>query len=396
MGTIYFFLSGNVVYNDKILPIILELACQGNKVHSIFLSPRAFESIKRTRPYFEWLVAKTKVQRLITKEKLSFFDKCRLLSYVIFLVFQFGLRKNYLALFDTKGAIPITYYLSKIAAWRGRSVVYGAWYADAYKDFDYARWKNDQKYREIFGKQKKIEKSKHHLVPRKQCDALLLYNKDLAYKEDVQGSPRHLVVPHPKLQSWWREFFTHSPPKYDAGVLHEIPKWISVFLTHKGNFLFQEDSDIDVLLPEIVKSIRRVWPDQYIVIKPKQTVDKVWLAQYLGTMGDDKIVISESPVGILALKSIVGISTAHTTAQFEFMIGEAPWIEYCRYSDFWRKIYPKVTYTEEYSGYWAQTSEELNALLYQVKDGQLKNDLETFKKKINFYEQDISFDFFMK
>lgn len=400
MGKVYFFPSSAVIYNDKVIPIILELAAQGNRVHTVFLDFQAYKNLGIGGPYAEWLRAFTRCRTLITTEQLHFFGKVLFVLRYALLMLGMKLSRGYLAFFDAKGATPLGKRLGRITKKNGTSIMFSSSYLDAWQGYDWDEvLKNDAYCRKMKGKSSEAyKKGKKKIVEMYNADKVLLYNKNLIVSEKHLQDMPACVVPHPKLQRWWRDFIVTYPPRYDDMDVAPDDRWISVILTHKGNFFFRDDIDVDILVSEIIKSVREVFPETNIVIKPKQTVlrQKDWFAQWKKTILDPRVYFADIPVAILAGNSLAGIMVGHSTAQFEFMVGDAPWIEYCRYSDFWKEVYPKLTYTEEYGGYRAQTPEELIALLRKVKEGQLKNDLETFKREVHFYDQDISFNFFAK
>lgn len=407
MGKIFFFLSSNAVYNDKVLPVILHLAHQGNQVESIVLSAGAEIYMNRSGSYALWLKKLTKMRRLIQGEGLTarFIQGGRLtlLERITFhfkcipLWFEMMFRKRYLAFFDIRSnanLIPLVGYLARK---RGKIIFYTGWYVDNWAGLDWERILSNKEYREKLGKKKASG-------PKSEEDSLSGRGTVLAYNEELVGhkwckGDEYRVVPHPKMQAWWHSFVRDHLPADDGFNLRSLDKWVSVFLTHRGNYLFRENSDLDVLLKDILGSIRAVFPQTPIVIKPKINLGKsdeqYWLSDYLRRLNFEGVIVSYEPIALLAQKSLVGITTGHTTGQFEFMVTEAPWIEYCRYSDFWKEVYPELTYTKKFGGWWAQTPEELEQFLNKIKKGKLRTDLEKWKKQINFFPQNVSFGFFM-
>jgi hypothetical protein len=94
----------------------------------------------------------------------------------------------------------------------------------------------------------------------------------------------------------------------------------------------------------------------------------------------------------LSIKSIFGVTTGHTNALFEFIINEKPWIEYCRYSKFWKSYHPPLTFTEKFGGMFAQSIEDLQKCISSIRDNNF--DLVKLKKQINFKDANIDFNYF--
>jgi hypothetical protein len=397
MGTIYFFPSGNVTYNDKVIPVILELARQGNTVHTIILSKKTNDYIGIDGSYFAWLDKYTRISRFISTERLSLVDKLVLGLRVMYLWVQMRVKKGYVALFDSKGPSPITSLLSKVANNRGTSVLFTPNYVDTWKDelnWDVA--KNNTEFAVRIGKSSDTRKRKREY---KEYSKILSYNHNLVGHEGDGREKQTIVLSNPKLQRWWNEFVVSNPPENEKAISDLVEPWVTVLLSHRSNYIFRDDSDLDALIPEILSSVRKIFPDATIVIKPKRTlIDKKerrdWFYDFMKDLNLGNVVITDMPVSLLSANSLIAISTGHTTAQFEFMGTDAPWIDYCRYSDLWKQMYPKVTYTEEYGGFLAEQPNELEELLIKTRDGELKSDLGFQKDSINFEERDISFELF--
>src|SRR3989338_2035622 len=398
MGTIYFFPSSAVIYNDKVIPIILELARQGNRVHTIFLDFQAYHHLGKGGSYGHWLRELTDCRALITKQRWNFFDKVWFVLRYARLVLEMRWLKGYLAFFDGKGASSFGKRLSRTAKQRGTSFIFSAWYMDPWQGYDWEKiLENDAFCRKLKGKSSsEFQENKKKVVEIYDCVRGFLFHQDVCGHEEHLKHIPSCVVPHPKLQPWWGAFLDEYPPVFGHPVLDRAKEYIAVFLTHQGNYLFREDSDLDVLVHEIISSVRQIFPDMPIVMKPKQTAlfQKKWFEEFRKSIDDLNVLFVDAPVSVLAQRARAGIMTGHYTAQFEFMIGDAPWIEYCRYSDFWKEVYPQRTYTTAFGGSLAETPEELECLLRKVEKGVLKTDQRAFRKQMDFYEQNISFDFF--
>jgi hypothetical protein len=386
---IYWFASGNFVFNDKIIPIILELARQGARVETILFTESSVRQLLGDTPYGKWVRSFTCVRRILTVRNPTLFCRLRLYAHVVFLWICFRLRRGYIVFFDAKGSTPVTRLLGEIARTRGRVIVYPAWYADAWHGFDWTGMWTDPEKRALLMK----GPPKPPAAPNVH-DTLLVYNRSMVEHGACTQRDRHAVVPQPKLQPWWDSFVRAHPPEYDNPALASLDEWIVLLTRGMGNYLFPSDSDVDVLIDEVMRTVRTVFPDMPVVIKPKLSVDHVWLREYIASHGYANVYISESPIGVLAHRARAGVTIGHTTGQFEFVSPHAPWIEHCRYSVTWRQLYPSLSYTERYGGYWSQTPEELSMLFTRLRDEQLPARLDIVRDAIGFFEQPISFDYF--
>jgi len=377
------------------IPVPLELARQKNKVYSIFIAERGYEFIKNNITYFNWLNRFTIIKRISTVPRKSPFYKLIRIINLFSLSLEMLFSSKYLAFFlYSRGANLSIRLLSMIAYVRGVSIAYGGIYAVIISDTD-----ADHNRKKEFFEQLQMGKRKPRRVDKYvKYNKVLFYNKDqiCIYKrykglKDLSQS-NHLILSHPKLQNWWRDFVDKFPPSYDREEIIKEQYIISIFITHQGNYFFEEGSDLDVLLKEILISVRAFFPKTLIAIKPKETVNKSWLNNFILSLKDDNIVITNTPVSVLSIKSIFGVTTGHTNALFEFIINEKPWIEYCRYSKFWKSYYPPLTFTEEFGGMFAQSIEDLQKCISSIRDNNF--DLVKLKKQINFKDANIDFNYF--
>ncbi len=381
-----------MIYNDKVAPVVLELAKQGHKVDTVTIGAYPHEYVARCG-YSKWFKQLTRIRPLISTDHPSLLDKFLLRIRYIILLLEMRLRGGYIAFFDTKPPAPMFTRLGNVAKKRGCSIGFPANYIDTWQgEINWDKIRKDPVVSKRLGKlPEPIPYKLDHL------SAAMIYNSDLINFNPGFTDQKRIIVPHPKLQSWWGEFLKEYPPQYNDEQLQTLDSFIAVFLTHQGNYFLREDSDLNVLVPEIVNCVQAVFPNMPIVVKPKDTIfkkQKEWFRQLIKEIDDPNLIVTDAPVSVLAHKAIAGITTGHTTAQFEFVGTSAPWIEYTRYSDFWKAIYLKSTYTPDYGGIWVKTPEELCESLQQIKEGNLHTDQERLKTEIQFFDQPISFHTF--
>ena len=392
---VFWFVANDFIDIDSFIPVPLELARQKNKVYSIFIAERGYEFIKNNITYFNWLNRFTILKRVSTVPRKSPFYKLIRIINLFSLSLEMLFSSKYLAFFlYSRGANLSIRLLSMIAYVRGVSIAYGGIYVINIHDTDADHNRKKEFFEQLqmgYRKPKRVNKYyKYNKVLFYNKDQICIYKRYKGLKDLSQSN--HLILSHPKLQNWWRDFVDKYPPSYDREEIIKEQYIISIFITHQGNYFFEEGSDLDVLLKEILISVRAFFPKTLIAIKPKETVNKSWLNNFILSLKDDNIVITNTPVSVLSIKSIFGVTTGHTNALFEFIINEKPWIEYCRYSKFWKSYYPPLTFTEEFGGMFAQSIEDLQKCISSIRDNNF--DLVKLKKQIDFKDVNIDFNYF--
>ncbi|MEF2146617.1 MAG: hypothetical protein V3573_14320 [Desulfovibrionaceae bacterium] len=383
MATVFYFVSSAFVWNDKIIPVVLELARQGNTVYTVFPEAREHEELRRTVAYYDWLERYTEIVPLY-KTGRGLLGNLGKLWHNLLLKARLRFSRGYLALFDTK---PVdskrVRRCNELAMRRGRVAVYPPRYDNYRSEID-----EETLYaanRDVLQKRERSRPADCH-----DSHIVLAYSIHTAKNLTTSGAVR--LLSHPKLQSWWSAFLIDNPPLYDREEIVREKEIIPVFLTHFGNFFFEEGTDLDTYVLDIIRAVRRRYPDTLIVLKPKFTVDVDRLRAALPEGGMERVVISSTPVSILAGKALFGITVCQTSAQFEFLCAGKAWIEYCRYSGFWKEMYPPETYTPRFGGIFSRYFEELEEAIDMA--GQTGYDLDAFKRMSGFVAQDIDFDFF--
>jgi len=386
---VLFFFSSAPVFNDKVIPVILELANQGCDVTTFFLNEKSYNQLSTMTPYYNWISNLTKVVKLAaTRGPRSYrkFIKGYIYAKIVYAVL---FKKGYVAFFDTKKATLLEWILARIAYFNGTVVQYSGVYLPYYSDEfekNYAHALTGNVSRALLQKKAIGQIRKKRLKP---------FHFKLQYGNTREKTgPKTLTVPFPKLQPWWGSFIKKRFLEIDDPRLAGNEKFVSVFLTHYGNYFFEDGFDLDDFLRDILSSVREQFGNILIVIKPKYSLDKKRLSLFLENNSSNNVVVTDTPVFFLAGKSLCGISVCHSSAQFEFQVGEAPWIEYCSYSNFWKTLCPEITYTTKYGGLYAETYKELGDALKSIN--RFYFDLNKYKKDIGYYDQEISIDFFKK
>jgi len=387
MTKVYFFVSAAFVFNDKILPVILELARQGYAVRTVVFDKQSARLIRENQAFLTWLTELTTVTTVVAGGEPTPLNRLATAARLLWLYLGLLVNGRYLAFFDTKKTSRLLSVASRIARFRGRSICYVGRYFDYYPGFEEERAMEENK--ERLGK-----RSSDKVIRRHVHDKILVFDKSQIGVKGNGGPEEYLVLNHPKMQPWWRDFMAEHPPVYDNEIVERADSFISVFLTHQGNYFFEEGTDLDGFISEIIRGIRAVYPDTLIVFKPKVTVDREWLAGFFRELGETNVTVSYMPVSVLSLKSICGITTCQSSAQFEFLLGGTPWIEYCRYSTFWKEYYPPLTFTNVFGGEFVRYVEELSEALENLKGR--KYDFDKLRGHLGLEPQAIDFDFFYK
>ena len=403
-NSIFYFVSRNVVFNDKIIPIVLKLAKQGNHVNTIFLDNNNFLELKKNTSYYEWLKRFTSITIVNAELKPVVANYILAVLRYLTLIVRMALSKQYIAFFDSKIAGKETRILSRLARFRGRSVLYTPTYDDHWGK-GYVGGVDQKREKELYLKYtaeflriksnygERIDnpgRDQNDRNLRHDSDAVLIFHEDMDNKYKNCG--RHILIRYPKLNFWWKEFVNEYPPIFDSSRIQNEERYISVFLTHFGNYMFKDGLDLDDLLNDIIRAIRSVFPKILIVIKPKVTVDMTRLATILDHFNDPNIVTTNVPVSVLPHKSICGITTCQTTAQLEFLSDRAPWIEYGIYGEWWKEVYPPVSYTEKYGGIFVETYAQLEETLKGIENKRF--DLDLFKDRNYYNDKEIDFNLF--
>ena len=383
---IVFFAANTFLQNDAFFPVLLYLASRGVETRIIFEIQSSLKAVKSSTSLWSWLnkyagdiVCFEGAYRYIAINNLI--RKARKIYYILSVIF-------------CKEAI-VFLPLNKT---RTNSVLdrfSNVWYYHSYGGFDFTeRWNMNTG---LTSKQRKFAEKPRPPKPIKakffKKIVFLTLDKEVFNKKYIWD--KHLIIPYPHMQSWWHGFMKDDPPRYGKREQIERSKFITILLLRKGNYIFEDGSDVDVLLDEIVAAIRKHYHDSLIVLKPKYGQDgKCWLDDdnLYDRYKDKNIVITYDTLTSLSCKTAFAVSTGHTTGNYYMLSRGIPVIEYCRYSEGWRDIFPKETSIEEYGGVSVKDIKSLEACIKNIMNHKI--DLAKLKEKIGYKDIKPDIDLF--
>lgn len=370
--------------NDAFFPILFMLADKGHDVRVFFQNHYSFEAIRASSAWWNLIRKFTRYQCLEFKGRFTLINK---------LVTYFRKFKALLSIIFNKG---ISFVPGTFTAPRVFQVI------DFFRDLWHYRgvclYDKDERIailKDITPKQKKAtdkpKRKKRGVVDVKNIVCL---SRQQLESEEAMKYKNSLILPFPSMQKWWADFVKNNPPKYSNRKIDNAREIISVILLRKGNFYFREDSDVDILMDETVKVIRKYYPKTLIVLKPKFEFNKYWLNEkdVKERYQDDLITLSYDPVTLLALKTKFTVSTCQSSACYFMLQRGIPVIEYGRYSDTWREIFPRLTTIEDYGGKFIEDIHSLDAAIKDISHHRV--DVDAFKKKIGYIDKNLDIELF--
>ena len=383
---IVFLASTAFIYNDAFFPVLLYLASIGVETRIFFETQRSLKAVKSSTSLWSWL-------NKYAGDIVCFEGTCR---YVTINNLIHKARKTYfmLSVIFCKEAIVFSPPHKK----RFNSILdmfSNVWYYYAYAGFDLTERKNMVK--GLTSKQRIF--TEKHLRPLKPIKVkffkkMIFLNLDKEVFNERYIWDKRLIIPYPLMQSWWHGFVKENPPKYHRKEMVGESGFITIIMIMKGLCFFENGSDVDVLLDEIISAIRKYYPDTLIVIKPKGHDRKYWLDDdALSNRYQDKnIVITHDALMSLSCKTAFAISTGQSSGNYYMLSRGVPVIEYCRYSEGWREIFPKETSIEEYGGVSVKDINSLEACIKNIMNHKI--DLGKLKEKIGYKDIKLDIDLF--
>ena len=372
---------------DPLMPLVLSLSNQNTTVKLIFQTRQSMQLItfvKDKSPW--WLFIKSNL-KIDCFESGSRSKLCR----KIFRVFKKALfyftvkcNKNALYFIPSKSIRNQPFFKLRfhpnIWFYMSNGLYYAGWL-----DKMNIRY-NNPKYRAFLQKPAIIKKNSKIKVR----NFLALSDEILNSKNNGISWDKGKVLPFPSMQKWWYNYLKTVPSLFADERLNKENGFITIVLLRKGNYFFAEGSDCDVLLDEIVATIRKVFPSTLIAVKPKiefiNNERKYWFNE--GSIrkryNDNKIIMTYEPITLLSHKTIFAVSTLQSSGNFFFLSNGVPVIEYGRYSKEWIELCPEKTIISEFGGIFI---EDINSLESTVRDIEsIKVDLGLVKKRIKFKE----------
>jgi len=383
------FLAANTfVHNDGFFPVLLYLASKGVEVKVYFETQRALKPVKESASLWNWLNKYA--------AEITCIESTHNYAFVKYITSKY--RKFYfiLSVIFSKDAVvilpPIINRVSKIL-----DKYNNIWYFLLYGGFDYTERYNivngltaDQ--RKFCGKPPEILNSNEVKSLKKVIT--LSDDSKAAYSEKFEWD-ECLTIPFPYMQQWWHNFVKENPPKFHRKEMVKKSEFITIILLRKGNYYFANGSDVDVLLDEIISAIRKYYPDTLIVLKPKpEHRVKYWLDDdnLYDRYKDKNIVITLDTLMSLSCKTAFAVSTGQTSGNYYMLSRGVPVIEYCRYSEGWREIFPKETSIEEYGGVFVKDIKSLETCIKNIENH--KVDLDKLKETIGYKDIKLDIDLF--
>lgn len=378
------------VNNDSFLPIVLTLAYRGADIKIVFPTVFSMAALQASSSWWNWILKfgiKNRCLELTGKRRLinklgTYFRKLLFVltaiadnADIVFVPIRDSSNRMFqlLTLFCN-----VRYYIGG-----------GALAKDERQKLVGKNLTPEQ--RVAMGKPAIPKKKKNKVTHVKNI--IGLSDEQLKY-EDEYTWENSLIIPLPHMQQWWHDFVKSNPHRYGKKEIDAAKEIITVIMLRKGNYYFRKDSDVDVLLDEIITVIRRYYPKTLIVLKPKFEWLKYWIDEegVKKRYNDNNIVMSYDSLITLSTKTVFAVSTCQSSACYYMLANGVPVIEYGRYSDIWKKIFPQVTSIEDYGGIFTETIETLDSRIKTIS--QHKNDLEFFKRKIGYRDMPISIDMF--
>ena len=384
---IVFWAATAFIFNDAFSPVLLYLASRGVETRIFFETQRSLKAVKSSTSLWSWLnkyagdiVCFEGTYRYVAINNLI--RKARKSYYMLSVIF-------------CKEAIvflpPNKTRLNSIL-----DMFSNVWYYYAYAGFDLTERKNMVK--GLTSKQRIF--TEKHLRPLKPIKVkffkkMIFLNLDKEVFNERYIWDKRLIIPYPLMQSWWHGFVKDNPPKYHRKEMVKRSEFITIILLRKGNYYFANGSDVDVLLDEIISAIRKYYPDTLIVLKPKLGHDgEYWLDDdnLYDRYKDKNIVITYDALMSLSCKTAFAVSTGQSSGNYYMLSRGVPVIEYCRYSEGWREIFPKETSIEEYGGVYVKDIKSLEACIMNIMNH--KVDLAKLKEKIGYKDIKLDIDLF--
>lgn len=364
--------------NDTNLPIVLALAGQGHPTTVVFQDHKSWESVGGHGAWRNWLTDLTELVHLEPDWPKTRWDHWRRRLRRAFLLLRLALTPGLLVFLPDKAAGYgfARFFDCMKNAWHTRGV------SSAFIDEERERCVT-----QVSAEQWKfMGKTKELATAKVKVRSVLAQNLDEMRIYDTLDYRNLVLVPAPHMQPWWKAFMQAHPPRFDHLKVAAAKEIVLVLVLRKGNYLFAPGSDVDVLIDDIIRAVRAEHPDTLIVLKPKYQKGGYFLTEEMlrEQYADENIAIAYEPITVLAEKSILAFSTGESSAEYYVLSCGVPVIEYCRYSEDYRKIYPRMTPVENWGGKFVSTREDLAAAIAAAK-GQ-RADVDFIKRKINFTE----------
>lgn len=387
MARIVYFAGREYGRNDTNLPIILALASQGHNTTVVFLDHKAWESVGGHGAWRHWIEDLTHVVRLERDWPKSRLDHWRRRLHGARLLLRLGITPGQIVFLPDKSAryVFARFFNRFHNAWYTRGV------SSAFIDEE-----RERHVTQVTAEQWSLmDKTKDAPAGKTEVRSVLAQNMDEMRIYDTLNYRNLVLIPAPHMQLWWKRFMQEYPPRFDHPKVAAAGEIILMLVLRKGNYIFAPGADVDVLIDDIIRAVRKEHPDTLIVLKPKYQKGGYFLTEEMlrEKYGDEKIIIAYEPITVLARKAILSFSTGESSAEYYVLSCGVPVIEYCRYSEEYKKIYPRMTPVENWGGRYVSTREDLASAIAEARGR--RADVKFIKRKINFTEIPLNVDLFI-
>ena len=385
-------MGADYVSIDPLMPLVLSLSNQNITVKLIFQTRRSMQFIsflKDKSPWWLFIESNLKIDCFESDSKLKLCRKIIRVFKKAFFYLNVKYGKNAICFVPSKSVQSQPFFKLRfhpnIWFYRSGGLYYAGWLDKMQKIYD------NPEHRVFLEKTDTITKKDSVVKVR---NFLALSNEFLNSTSSNISWANEKILPFPSMQKWWYDYLKTVPNLFTDKRLNEENGFITILLLRKGNYLFEEGSDCDVLLDEIVATIRKVFPGTLIVMKPKiefiNNEIKYWFNEesIRKRYNDNKIIVTYEPITLLSQKTLFAVSTLQSSGNFFFLSNGVPVIEYGRYSKKWTEICPEKTIISEFGGVFI---EDINSLESTIRDIEnIKVNLDLVKKRIKF--RDVPLD----
>ena len=388
-------MSNEYVSIDPLMPLALSLLNQNTTVKLIFQTRRSMQfisSLKDKSPWRIFIESNLKIDCFEIDSKLKLCRKIIQVFKKVFFYLNVKYGKNVICFVPSKSVQGQPFFKLRfhpnIWFYRSNGLYYADWLDKMNVIYD------NPKHRDFLKKPETITKKDSTIKVR---NFLALSNEILNSTSNISWA-NEKILPFPSMQKWWHDYLKTVPNLFTDKRLNEENGFITILLLRKGNYFFEEGSDCDVLLDEIVATIRKVFPSTLIVMKPKiQFIDneiKYWFNEesIRKRYNDNKIIVTYEPIILLSQKTLFAVSTLQSSGNFFFLSNGVPVIEYGRYSRKWVELCPEKTIISEYGGVFIEDIDSLESTVRDIESIEVNLDL--VKKRIKFEEIPLDIDWF--
>jgi len=207
-------------------------------------------------------------------------------------------------------------------------------------------------------------------IDKRLVGELLLQSEYEDERADLFGFPeQRKYLGYYKLHKPWLDKVVNNN-YFQNKRLQEASECVFIATKKSGKYFFNSDTDYLELLNDSIRSVRKLYPDTLIVLKPKpfQTIEvNDWIPDYVDSLNDDQVIVDSTPLTFTAHKAILAIFNIASTAYFDFVVQDVPCIEHARYGENYCWVNPHGSYMKNYGVVKTSTEDELVKAISMVK-----------------------------